>query len=442
MTEVKTVLQVACLGALLIVLIIAGVTLYRFNIVLEDFRKSFIFQAANSVGYSSLESLVSNNVQEEIQDISPLEEGSQLVDAIQDNMGLDDLEIPGIGDSEEEQEPEEYEPVEESEDIPDESEATPQVIEVDTGNICGRTPEIQQRLIEMLQITSCREITGEELVRVRKLELGRMPLTVGDLDGFINLTSLSLSAEDAPAGLFDDLVSLEKLELGLKAPPSPGLFKNLGKLKELKLSVDDLDDSQNYDTQYNAKDLDLQGVFEGLTALKHLVLEVSSDSYAVALKSGSLTGMPILQELKIYNIGRVEAGSLNDLPALRSAHLQPESLPDYLPKPHLPVDIFARNPDLVYLQLNGWGEISRLEFNSLDVVCRIEGNVIPYHYYDRDFTAVVDQKLVKRSGRDGNSDDEWECKLRLAPIDTDNWDIENWEEVLLTVPPLPESRRS
>ena len=442
MTEVKTVLQVACLGALLIVLIIAGVTLYRFNIVLEDFRKSFIFQTASSVGYSSLESLVSNNVKEEIQDISPLEEGSQLVDAIQDNMGLDDLEIPGIGDSEEEQEPEEYEPVEESEDIPDESEATPQVIEVDTGNICGRTPEIQQRLIEMLQITSCREITGEELVRVRKLELGRMPLTVGDLDGFINLKSLSLSAEDAPAGLFDDLVSLEKLELGLKAPPSPGLFKNLGKLKEVKLSIDDLDDSQNYDTQYNAKDLDLQGVFEGLTALKHLVLEVSSDSYAVALKSGSLTGMPILQELKIYNIGRVEAGSLNDLPALRSAHLQPESLPDYLPKPHLPVDIFARNPDLVYLQLNGWGEISRLEFNSLDVVCRIEGDVIPYHYYDRDFTAVVDQKLVKRSGRDGNSDDEWECKLRLAPIDTDNWDIENWEEVLLTVPPLPESRRS
>ena len=442
MTEVKTVLQVACLGALLIVLIIAGVTLYRFNIVLEDFRKSFIFQAASSVGYSSLESLVSNNVQDEIQDISPLEEGSQLVDAIQDNMGLDDLEIPGIGDSEEEQEPEEYEPVEESEDIPDESEATPQVVEVDTGNICGRTPEIQQRLIEMLQITSCREITGEELVRVRKLELGRMPLTVGDLDGFINLTSLSLSAEDAPAGLLDDLVSLEKLELGLKAPPSPGLFKNLGKLKEMKLSIDDLDDSQNYDTQYNAKDMDLQGVFEGLTALKHLVLEVSSDSYAVALKSGSLTGMPILQELKIYNIGRVEAGSLNDLPALRSAHLQPESLPDYLPKPHLPVDIFARNPDLVYLQLNGWGEISRLEFNSLDVVCRIEGDVIPYHYYDRDFTAVVDQKLVKRSGRDGNSDDEWECKLRLAPIDTDNWDIENWEEVLLTVPPLPESRRS
>lgn len=419
MTEVKTVLQVACLGALLIVLIIAGVTLYRFNIVLEDFRSSFIFQAASSFGYSSLESLVSNNVQEEIQDSSPLEEGSQPVDAIQDNMGLDDLEIPGIDDSGAEQDPEEYEPVEESE-------ATPQVVEVDTGNICNRTPEIQQRLIEMLQITSCREITGEELVRVRHLELGRMPLKVGDLDGFISLTSLTLLAEEAPVGLFDELVSLEYLELGLEAPPSPGLFRNLATLQQMELFVGAQDD---------AEDLALQGVFEGLNALMHLELEVSarSEDYSIPLVQGSLTGMPNLQTLEISNVSRVEAGVLDGLPALRSANLRAINLPDHLSKPSLPPDVFAGNPDLERVGFSGFRDVPRLDFNSLNVICRMQSNMDLR--YGVGFEAVVQQEVVEVVDYDWD-DDNLACTLRVAPVGT-----ENWQEVRVNVQALPESRR-
>ena len=426
MTEVKTVLQVACLGALLIVLIIAGVTLYRFNIVLEDFRKSFVFQAASSFGYSSLESLVSNNVPEEIQDISPLEEGSQLVDAIQDNMGLDELEIPGIADSEEEQEREEYEPVEESENIPDESEVNPHVVEVDTRNICNRTPEIQQRLIEMLQTTSCREITGEELVRVRHLELGRMPLKVGDLDGFISLTGLTLLAEEAPVGLFDELVSLEYLELGLETPPSPGLFRNLGTLQQMKLFIVALDD---------AEDLALQGVFDGLNALMHLELEVSdrSEDYSIPLVQGSLTGMPSLQTLEISNVSRVEAGVLDGLPALRSTNLRAISLPDHLSKPSLPPDVFAGNPDLERVGFSGFRDVPRLDFNSLNVICRMQSNMDLR--YGVGFEAVVQQKVVEVVDYDWD-DDNLACTLRVAPVGT-----ENWQEVRVNVQALPESRR-
>ena len=443
--EIKTILQIACLTVTIVVLIIAGAAFFQLYGVLGDFKQSFIFEPIGAAGLERLESIageLDTDIVEELPEISREEidaSTSEIIEEVEENTGL---EITGMSEETRDVGITESNSIEETKTEPLETEKEAAIPEIDTANICDRTPEIQQRLIEMLQINSCRDITGEELVRVQDLSLSEMPLKDGDLDSFINLTNLRLSTEEAPVGLLDDLVSLEKLELGLEVPPSPGSFENLGRLREMRLSIDDRDETQYDDNQYNAEELNLKGVFEGLAALERLVLEVRSDNYAVVLTNGSMTGMPTLQELEIHNIGRVEAGALNDLPALRSANLQLENLPDYLPKPNLPENIFAGHPDLTYLRFYGWGEITRLEFNSLDVVCRIEGDVVPYHYYDRDFTAVVGENLVKRSDRQGRGNDEWECKLRLAPVDTDNWDIENWEEVVLTVPPLPESRRS
>ena len=427
MNEVKTVMQVACLGVLLIVLVIAGVTLYRFNLVLEDFRKSFILQAAGSAGYSSLESLASDSLQEDVQDSLPLEEGSQPSGAIPEYMGIDKLEIPGMDDSEREHEARENETSGVSEDTPGESDATSQAEEDDTGNICGRTPEIQQRLIEMLGIKSCREITGEELVRVRQLELGKMPLKIGDLDGFVNLTSLVLVAEDAPVGLFDDLVNLESLQLGMEKPPSKGLFRSLVNLQNMELFIEAQDDSE---------DLALPGVFEGLTALKYLEIEVgdSSNNYAVPLTEGSLNGMPNLQALELSSVSRVEAGTLHSLPSLRSIDLRAIALPDHLSKPSLPSDIFAGNPDLERISLSGFRELSRLDFNSLDVICRMQRNMDLR--YGVDFAAVVQGEVVEIVDYDWD-DEEISCTLRVAPFGSEDWD-----EVKINVAPLPESRRS
>ncbi len=427
MNEVKTVMQVACLGALLIVLVIAGVTLYRFNIVLEDFRRSSIFQAAELIGNSGLDLVASDSVKEVIEDVSTLDEGSQPADGKKDYMGIDKLDIPGIVGTQEEQEPEGIDTGRLSQDIRDEFDATPQAVEVDTGNICNRTPEIQQRLIEMLGITSCREITGEELVRVRQLELGRMPLKVGDLDGFINLTSLKLFAEDTPVGLLDDLVNLETLELGLEQPPPGGLFRNLVSLKQLDLLVDAQDDPQQ---------LQLQGVFEGLTDLTYLALGVSdgSSGFAVPLMQESLIGMPSLLTLEISSVSRVEAGTLNNLPALRSVDLQAIRLPDHLSKPSLPPDTFSGNPDLERISLSGFREVSRLDFNSLDVICRMQRNMDLR--YGIDFAVVVQGEVVEVVDYDWD-DDALSCTLRVAPYGTEDWD-----EVKVNVPPLPEHRRS
>ena len=299
--------------------------------------------------------------------------------------------------------------------------------EVDTRNICSRTPEIQQLLIEMLDITRCRDITSEELLRVRSLELDRIPLKVGDLDGFKNLTSLTLLTREVSEGLFDDLESLEHMELVLETPPSTGLFKSLSALRQLELRIE---------AQADVVALPLKGMFEGLSKLETLDLGVrnSASNYAVALLNGSLTGMPKLQQLKISNVSRVESDTFSELPALRTVILEAINLPDHLTKPSVPPDVFVGNPDLGSVYLSGFQEISRLEFNSLSVVCRMQSNMDLR--YGVEFDVVVEDKVVEVVDYDWD-EEILECTLRVAPEGS-----ESWQEVKVDVPPLPSPRRN
>ena len=71
--------------------------------------------------------------------------------------------------------------------------------------ICGRTPEVQQAIIETLRIASCRLITEHELYRIRDLpEISAPELRSGDFTGLVNLNSLSvqLGPSVVPAGTF------------------------------------------------------------------------------------------------------------------------------------------------------------------------------------------------------------------------------------------------
>ena len=227
-------------------------------------------------------------------------------------------------------------------------------------------------------------------------------------------------------GLFDDLVSLEYLGLGLEVPPSTGIFRNLVELQELELFVDADDD---------AEDLVLQGMFEGLIALESLTLGISNDSddYAVALLPGSFAGMPKLQELEVSQVSRVDSDILSDLPELRSAMLEAIDLPGHLTKPSLPSNIFLGNPDLGSINLSGFRDVSSLEFNSLNVVCRMQRSMDLM--YGVDFATVVKGEVVEVVDYDWD-DETIDCTLRVAPVGT-----ENWEQVEVNVPPLSKSRR-
>ena len=59
--------------------------------------------------------------------------------------------------------------------------------EIAESGICGRTPEIQEKLIEMLQIRSCQVINAAELYRVRKFSASAISFKVGDFDDLPNL---------------------------------------------------------------------------------------------------------------------------------------------------------------------------------------------------------------------------------------------------------------
>lgn len=428
--EVKVILQIACLAALLIASIIASVAFFRLYGVLGDFRDSLVLQPVGPAAFESVESIVEDLEPGEAAKISALpQEGSDISrsKSKEDLIDNTELEISGVTDETAQEELAEGHSAEETETNPRSKEKGEIVQAIDTENICGRTPEIQNLLIERLSITRCRDITGEELLRVRTLELDRIPLKVGDLDGFKNLTTLAVYTEETAVGLFDDLESLEYLRLGLETPPPVGLFGKLGDLQRLELHVE---------ADADADDLAMQGMFEGLNDLESLKLNLSNPSgdYAVSLLTGSLTGMPKLQELEISNVSRVESGTFRDLPALRSANLDAIDLPDHLTKPSIPTDTFIANPDLGRVYLSGFQELSRLEFNSLNVVCRMQNNMDLR--YGVEFKIIVDGKVVEVVDYDWDGE-LLECTLRVAPVDS-----ENWEEVRVEVPPLPQSRRN
>ena len=226
--NVKTVLQIACLAALLVVLVIAGVFFFRGLNILDDLRNSPLLQPLNS---SELEEVISVPDDSRILDVvdssdAQVQEGAEELGKEDEDSGqIGKVAVPDLSIDDIERNLKDKDVLEEPRSEDDVSLPASTEVDVKNENICGRTPEIQQLLIEMLHITKCRDITGEELLRVRELELSGMPLEVGDLDGFTNLKRLALITREAPVGLFDHLVNLEYLNLGLETHPSPGLFK-------------------------------------------------------------------------------------------------------------------------------------------------------------------------------------------------------------------------
>ena len=106
--------------------------------------------------------------------------------------------------------------------------------------ICGRTPEVQQALIETLKIASCRLITEHELYRIRDLPDIRAPeLRAGDFSGLVNLDSLS--------------VQVRTLE-GINPPMIPAGAFTGSRIKQLAISA-----SNDSDTHATFED----GAFDG-----------------------------------------------------------------------------------------------------------------------------------------------------------------------------------
>ena len=107
--------------------------------------------------------------------------------------------------------------------------------------ICDRTPQVRDKILEIVGDTVCEDVSAEDLASIRILDIsdsGISTLKAGDFDGLRNLRDLNFPGNQLtslPAGLFVDLANLEQLWINnnLLASLPAGTFDGLAKLRSL-----------------------------------------------------------------------------------------------------------------------------------------------------------------------------------------------------------------
>ena len=203
----------------------------------------------------------------------------------------------------------------------------------DTPDICGRSPLVQQEILEQLRIPSCQVINDQELYRILGLELGHPEhaLRPGDLDGLVNLTELSVRTNHLPTGI----------------------FRNLGNLQELDIEMD---------VQGSID----QGAFAGLTNLETLRLDYSNQSGVagdeiIFRAIPAFDPMPKLEKMRLEIPGPVPAfksEQFSNLQELKELVIQITGYRDYTSEIYqLAPGLFANNQKLMVIRLRRFGKL-------------------------------------------------------------------------------------
>ena len=167
----------------------------------------------------------------------------------------------------------------------------PALGQAQTVNICDRTPQVRDAIMEAVEANDCAAVDSESLAGVTLLKIfswqGLTSLRADDFDGLTGLQELNLQYNYGlaalPEGIFDGLTSLQRLyldEIGLAALPE-GLFAGLTSLQRLELCGNGLAALP-------------EGLFAGLTSLQRLNL---CDNGLAALPEGLFAGLTSLYYL-------------------------------------------------------------------------------------------------------------------------------------------------
>ena len=236
--------------------------------------------------------------------------------------------------------------------------------EIADSGICGRTPEIQKKLIEMLQIRSCQVINAAELYQVREFSASAGSFKVGDFDDLPNLLKLSIrmSQGTLEPGIFQDLQSLHSLEINSGSPPTIRLNKD---------------------------------TFQGLNNLIALDME-----YIEHLPEGALDHLQQLTKLNISDLkADIPSRLLDQLHNVESIGIYAYSEENSNPRT-LPTDFLKNLPELRQVSISREYLPDSMEVNSYETACQIEkwslrnkeGNRIPM---------AVDGKILEIIDRTG-----------------------------------------
>ena len=171
-------------------------------------------------------------------------------------------------------------------------------------SFCDRTPQVRDRLIEIIGVSGCAQVTAEHLATVRNLDLsqsGIEALDEHDFRGMRSLLQLDLSGNELtelPEDIFRGTSSLRTLDLDYNALTGlpEGIFRDLDSLRSL-------------DLRFNRLAGLPEGVFRGLLALQFLEF---GGNLLPGLPEGLFRGLESLQYLSLWNnlLTRLPRGSL------------------------------------------------------------------------------------------------------------------------------------
>ena len=234
-----------------------------------------------------------------------------------------------------------------------------------TVDICDRTPQVRDALLEAVDADDCAAVDSEGLAGVETLNLQSKQVTAlraGDFDGLTSLQDLDLRENQLtalPDGAFDGLTSLQDLDLAenqLTALPE-GAFDGLASLRLLSLyrnqltalpdgAFDGLTSLVSLWLRGNLLTALPDGAFDGLASLRWLHL---SDNQLTALPDGVFDGLASLQSLNLYGnqLTALPDGAFDGLTSLEQLGLEANQLTT------LPDGAFDGLASLRFLNLSG-----------------------------------------------------------------------------------------
>ena len=253
----------------------------------------------------------------------------------------------------------------------------------DTGDICYRTPEVQQAILDTLELRACQVVTTAELFRIRTLTqyqstsratINASAFKPGDFAGLPNLETLEISVDEMPEpAAFDGLTGLKSLTMRVNSPGQPAIlppamFAAMPQLAGLTLSgyyrvaSDTLDGlplleglSIDSATSYTPRALD------NLRSLKSLTWRVSE-----------LTGQQSYQT-PVPADGRIPRNWLAGLPELTDFNLDARHLPSDF-------ELGSLTAAAGFFEVSRWDYQPEEGWDSLSV--SVEGEKIEYEYRD------------------------------------------------------------
>ena len=197
--------------------------------------------------------------------------------------------------------------------------------------ICGRSPTIQNKLLDVLKIPSCQPITEPELFRItERMTIGfETPPQPGDFTGLVNLQELSIEVME-----------------GATLPV--GVFHGLDNLKTLTVSMQGNEDSHSTIEP---------GAFAGMSSLETLQINwpMNSSNQQRRPTLPPLDHIPTLELLTVTTRGWIftpQASHLRDLPNLKTLVIRGEDYSETAPRWfRLEASLFDSNPALEVVEI-------------------------------------------------------------------------------------------